>query len=129
MKKRRRHGGKYKTGTHVSPKGGTCEYRSSWELLYMKFLDEDPHVVSYKYEQVIVPYISNVNSGMIKRYYPDFLVEYDDGRSVLVEIKPTNKLTNRLVMKKLVAAEQWCKEHNATLDVVTEVELKGWGLL
>jgi hypothetical protein len=121
----RRRKRRYKTGTHSSSKsGGECAYRSSWELIYMRYLDANPDVVSYEYEKVIVPYISNIRSGRIRKYFPDFLVTYSDGKRILVEIKPSNRVHNRIVMKKLLAADQWCKEHDATLDVVTEVELK-----
>ena len=127
--KRRRRKKKYKTGVHNSTKAGLCKYRSGWELEYMKFLDSNVQVVSYSYEKVIVPYISNIRSGRIRRYFPDFLIEYSDGRKVLVEIKPSNRLNKPINVKKLLAAKQWCKEHDVTLEVITEVELRGLGLL
>jgi hypothetical protein len=125
-RKRRRH---YKTGVHISPKGGECKYRSGWELEYMQYLDASDLVTSYQYEQVIVAYISNVRSGKLRKYWPDFLVEYADGKKCLVEIKPKRKLDNAIVKKKLAAATQWCSEHGVTLEIVTEVELKALGLL
>jgi len=126
-KKKKRTGGHYHTGTHVSPKAGECIYRSGWELNYMHHLDADPTVTSYQYESVIIAYIANIRSTKLRKYIPDFLVEYVDGRKVLVEIKPKKRLDNVKVQKKLAAAEQWCLEHGATLEVVTEDTLRSIG--
>jgi hypothetical protein len=128
-KRRKKKESHYQTGTHVSPKGGECKYRSGWELQYMQYLDANPDIASYEYEKVVVGYISNVSSGRIRKYWPDFLIVYTDGRRVLVEIKPKKRLANRIVQKKHAAAEQWCQEHEATLEIVTEDELKVLGLL
>jgi hypothetical protein len=95
----------------------------------MKYLDEDPTVTSYEYEKVIIMYVSNVRTGSLKRYFPDFLIHYASGEDRLVEIKPSNKLAHAKVMKKTEAAKQWCSEHQCTLEVITEHELKGLGVL
>jgi len=125
-KKRKGH---YKTGLHVSPKAGDCNYRSGWEKSYCEHLDADPTVKTYAYEGIVVAYINNIRSGKLRKYFPDFLVEYTDGRKILVEIKPKKRVDQLQVQKKLRAAEQWCLDHGATLEVVTEVELKLLGLL
>lgn len=95
----------------------------------MQHLDADDKVKSYLYEGVIVGYVSNVRSGRIRKYWPDFLIEYTDGKKIMVEIKPKRKLEHVTVKKKLAAARQWCEEHGAVLEIVTEVELKALGLL
>lgn len=95
----------------------------------MLHLDANEMVTTYQYEQVIVMYVSNLRSGKLSRYLPDFLVEYIDGRKILVEIKPKKRLNQLKVRKKLEAAQQWCAEHDATFEVITEVELKALGLL
>lgn len=131
-KKRRRkkkRKSRYHTGVHVSPKAGECCYRSGWELAYCRHLDEDPNVVSYEYEGVVVGYVSNVKSGKIRKYFPDFLVTYANGSQKLIEIKPKNRLVQPKVMKKVAAAELWCADHGAEFQIVTEVELRELGLL
>ena len=95
----------------------------------MTWLDANPDVKGYTYECVIIEYVSNVKSGRKRKYFPDFLVEYTDGRKQLVEVKPKRKLGNRVVQKKLLAALDWCRAHGASLEVVTEIELKVLGLL
>lgn len=95
----------------------------------MQFLDADDNVKSYLYEGVVVGYVSNVRSGRVRKYWPDFLVEYTDGKKIMIEIKPKKRLDQTIVKKKLAAARQWCGEHGATLEIVTEVELKALCLL
>lgn len=131
MKRRRRKKkGHYHTGTHLSTKTGqACKYRSGWELAYLQHLDQDVMVASFEYEGLIIPYVSNVRSGKLRRYFPDFLVSYVDGTRRLVEIKPSKRLAQAAVAKKLRAAEAWCREHGVTLEVITEVELRAMGLL
>ena len=128
--KRRKRKKKYHTGIHVSPKTGQeCHYRSGWELAYLQHLDADPEVVGYRYEDVKIPYVSNVRTGKLRSYWPDFLVQRKDGQQILVEIKPKRKLDQDRVQKKLKAAALWCKAHGVTLMVLTEKELKLLGLL
>jgi hypothetical protein len=74
-------------------------------------------------------YIANIRSGKLRKYFPDFLVEYVNGDRILVEIKPKKRLEQAKVQKKLVAAQQWCQEHAATLKVITEIELRELGLM
>lgn len=128
MKKRKRRG-HYHTGTYLSTKTGlTCKYRSGWELSYMQYLDADVRVATWGYECVVIPYVSNQRSGKVRRYHPDFLVTYADGQ-VLVEIKPSKRVHQAKVAKKLVAAGDWARAHGVVLTVITEVELKALGLL
>jgi hypothetical protein len=112
-RKPRRKKGRYKTGIHKSPKClNEMKYRSGWELVVAIYLDEDDKVDSYAYEPIAIEYISNVRSGKVRRYYPDFLVNYKDGTRILVEVKRLNQLNNLIVQKKAKAAEEWCKKQN-----------------
>jgi len=95
----------------------------------MQWFDAEPTVTSYGYETVVIPYVSNARSGKQRKYYPDFLVEFTDGKRVLVEVKPSKRLPQARVQKKLAAARQWCSAHGVTLQVITELELRGMGLL
>lgn len=123
-KRKKRAKKHYHTGVHISSKTGQeCHFRSGWEKTYCEYLDVEPTVKSYSYESVVICYISNVSSGRHRKYFPDFLVEYVDGSKVLVEIKPSKRLNNRIVVKKLEAARVWCSEHGATLQIITEKEL------
>lgn len=131
MKRRRKkRKGHYHTGTHLSTKtGAECRYRSGWELAYLQHLDADPSVVTFLYEGVKVPYVSNVRTGKVRHYFPDFLVTRTDGSQQLVEIKPKRRVSQVKVQKKLKAGQAWAEAHGFTFVVLTEVELGVLGLL
>jgi hypothetical protein len=95
----------------------------------MVHLDENPDVVSWSYEKLIIEYISNKKTKKVRKYYPDFQVEYKDGTKVVIEIKPSRKLNHPMVIKKVRAAKEWCTTHEVTYKVLTEIELKDMGLL
>jgi len=95
----------------------------------MQYLDASEDVFAWSYESVAIPYLSNVKTGKMRKYYPDFQVHWNNKPDELVEIKPARRVKQVKVQKKLKAAEEWCREHSFTLVVITEVELKGLGLL
>lgn len=130
MKRRRKRKGHYHTGVHVSTKTGRDhKYRSGWELSYMQWLDSCVDVATWDYECLIVPYVSNVRTGKLRKYYPDFLVTHADGSQELVEIKPARRVHQAKVAKKLAAAADHCRARGMTFNIVTEVELRVLGLL
>ncbi len=89
----------------------------------MRWLDDNPDVVKYGYETVVIEYVSNMKSNRRRKYYPDFLVEYAAHKE-LIEIKPSKRLVQANVKKKLAAAKGWCDAAGITLKVLTEHELK-----
>jgi hypothetical protein len=130
-KRKRRKRSRYHRGSHQSPKltNGPAKYRSGWELAYMLWLDAEPTVVSYAYEALKIPYVSNVRTGKTRNYLPDLLVNYVDGTQRLVEIKQARKVMQANVQKKTKAAQIWCGAHGVTLHILTEHELKSLGVL
>jgi len=128
-KKRKKRKSRYKRGTHSSPIAGECKYRSGWEQKYMEYLDSDPNIVAWSYEKLAIEYVSNQRTKKIRKYYPDFQVEYKDGKKIIVEIKPSRKLGQATVVKKIRAAKEWCTAHDLTYKILTEIELKDMGLL
>src|SRR5579872_3830732 len=126
----RRRRGHYHRGEYTSTKTGlVCKHRSGWELVYMTYLDAELSVTTWGYESVVIPYVSNVRTGRLRNYHPDFVVTYVDGRRELVEIKPSKRVKQAAVQKKLKAAGSWCAINGVELKVVTEVELKALGLV
>jgi len=126
---RRRRKKRYHTGIHLSDKlTSKCVYRSGWEKTYACLLDNDPTVISYSYESIVIPYVSNKTTHKVRRYFPDFFITYVDGSRVLVEIKPRRKLVQKTVQKKLDAAKKWCECNDVTLRIITEIELKDYEL-
>jgi hypothetical protein len=66
-------------------------YRSSWECKVMSWLDNNPSIVNWGSEELIIPYKSPVD-GKVHRYFPDFVVKVQskDGklRTMILEVKP-----------------------------------------
>ena len=95
----------------------------------MVYLDENPEVEFWSYEKTVIEYVSNVRTKKIRKYYPDFLVKYKDGRTELIEVKPKRKLEQLTVKKKAEAAKSWCETNGLSYKILTEFELKELGLL
>jgi len=121
-----------------------CEYRSSWELRYMKYLDRQPNVLEWGSENVIIPYYNPVEKKT-RRYFVDFYakVRTKDGliKKYIIEIKPfsqcnppkkqkriSNKYRNAIRtyirnQAKWKAAKKWAERRGWEFLVITEKEL------
>ena len=113
----------------------TPTYRSSWELVFMQFCDNNPNILNWASEAVHINY-RNPLTGRNTIYVPDFLITYvyaDGGqRAEVIEVKPRKETTLEgaknirdqasaiLNMAKWEAARAWCRAHNLTFRVVTE---------
>ena len=98
----------YITGTYDAVKcKEPVKYRSSWELTVAQHLDDDPTVESFEYETIIIPYITSRTSMRIRKYIPDFIVKYSDGRTVIIEVKRQSALNQRTIMVKAEAARKF----------------------
>ena len=118
-------------------------YRSSWELKVMKWLDENPSVIWWASEELIIKYRSPIDQR-IHRYFPDFIVrlKQKNGKesTVVIEIKPhkqtikpvQKRKTNRFLQEaatyavnqeKWRAADLFCKEHGWQFKVLTEKDI------
>lgn len=88
-------------------------YRSSFEVLFKLYYGD-----SVQYESTRIPYTYGSNNHV---YIVDFT---DFKRKVLYEIKPKSNLHEDKVVAKVEAAQQWCKLHDYTYEVVTEDFIK-----
>lgn len=119
-----------KRGTHVSLKCiSPFNYRSSWELKYALYLDTNVDVVSYMYEPYAIDYVSNIKTGKIRRYLPDFEIIWKNGSKTLVEIKPVKKVNQIKNVKKAIAAKIFAATNGLDYVLITEVDLKNLELL
>ena len=119
-------------------------YRSLWELKFMKWCDNNPAVLEWGSEEVVIPYLSPVD-GRMHRYFVDFFVKIRDANGAikryLIEIKPKKftepprrpaKQTPRYIQEvssyvinqaKWERARAFCEERNWRFLVLTEKEL------
>lgn len=76
-------------------------------------LDASSSVIWYREQPLRIPYEL---SGVNQIYVPDFLVEFDDRRVVLVEIKPRHEQRLSINEAKFAAALELC-------------DANGWGFM
>lgn len=114
-------------------------FRSSWELSFMEHLDGHEKVKGWCCECVVVPYYFN---GKRRRYYPDFLIIWEDESKQVIEIKPyreTNpprqsKKKSRKTMlyeqltycknqAKWEAANEFCRKKGWEFKILTEKDI------
>lgn len=119
-------------------------YRSRWELIFMKWLDDNSQVIEWASEELIIPYRSPID-GRMHRYFPDFWVKKVNREGkvdcAVIEIKPfkqtiaptpQEKLTKRYLSEvktwgvnsaKWTEARKFCKAKNWEFVIITEKEL------
>ena len=123
--------------------GSKAVYRSGLELKFFRFCDDNPNVLEWGSENIIVPYISPLDNRA-HRYYVDNYIAIKEGLEVvkyLVEIKPskqtkppTTKYRKRqhliyeqkqyvINQAKWKAAKEFCKKKGFTFIILTEKEL------
>lgn len=117
---------------------GQPTYRSSWEMTFMQFCDNNPAVLQWASEAIHVNY-RNPFTGKNTIYVPDFLVIYVDKNGQrhgeVIEVKPTketslkeaksvrDKAAVALNMYKWEAARKFCAAQGLSFRVVTEQDI------
>jgi hypothetical protein len=108
-------------GTFPSPKKSPWNfelYQSDLERHMMERLERDPHISKWmKRHGITIPWIDGQKHQ--RRYVPDFLVEYEDGRKVILEVKDPSRTDSSDVQRKRKAAEIWCKQRGMEYVLMT----------
>ena len=83
------YSGRYRVKNTSKYKGDVQNviYRSLWEKHTFKWCDDNPKVKSWSSEEVVIPYLYEVDRRY-HRYYMDLKITMTDGKTILVEIKP-----------------------------------------
>ena len=93
-------------------------YQSDLERRMMDRLEADPVVKKWmKRHGISIPWIDSQRHQ--RRYVPDFIVEYDDGRKAIIEVKDPTRIDSDDVQRKRRAAEMWCKQRSMEYIVAT----------
>ena len=94
------------------------KYDSNLERKMMMRLEEDPIVAKWmKRHGITIPWIDSQKHQ--RRYVPDFLVQYTDGKIVIIEVKDPTKVDSDDVKRKRKAAEIWCKQRRMEYEIAT----------
>lgn len=106
----------------------------------MRRFDGDKNILEWSSEEIVIPYRSPVD-GKPHRYFVDFKVKTSTGQTILIEVKPANKLEKPVVPKKITkrfinevaewgvnqakfeAAKEYCADRAWTFLIFTEKEL------
>jgi hypothetical protein len=119
-------------------------YRSLWERNCMRYFDDNPNVLKWSSEEVIVPYKSPLD-GRYHRYFPDFLIRIKNKQgqleTIMIEVKPYKETKEPKPQKRLTknylyevktwsinkskweAAIEFCKDRKWKFMIITEKEL------
>ena len=133
------HKGKYSIRNPQKYSGkGEPTFRSSWELTFMNFCDNNPNIFAWASEPVKITYQNPLN-GKVTAYVPDFVVVYQDKagkkQAELIEIKPSAQSDPRLARARVEkaqviqnyakwdAATKWCNKRNMRFRVLTEGDI------
>lgn len=93
-------------------------YDSDLERRMMDRLERDTRVVKWtKKHGVTIPWIDGRKHR--RRYVPDFLVEYEDGKKTIIEVKDPSRMDSNDVQRKRKAAEIWCKQRDMEYVLAT----------
>lgn len=137
--------GKFKPKNPQKYKGdpNNIIYRSTWEIKVMNYLDQNPNVIWWGSEELVIPYISPVDKKK-HRYFPDFIAKMrkSDGTvmTYIIEVKPDKQtrpptqkrktksflqetITYEVNKAKWFAAEEFCKDHGWEFKILTEKHL------
>jgi hypothetical protein len=119
-------------------------YRSSWECKVMSWLDQNPAILSWASEELIIPYVSPVDNRK-HRYFPDFIVKMrtKDGtlKTMILEVKPKKQTIQPEIRKRITkqylnevttwgvnqakwkAATEYCADRGWVFQLITEDHL------
>jgi hypothetical protein len=79
---------------------------------------EDRDVVKWmKRHGITIPWIDSQKHQ--RRYLPDFLVEYQDGRKAVIEVKDPSRIDSDDVQRKRKSAEMLCKQRKMEYVLAT----------
>ena len=102
-----------RTGSFHSQKlGRAVQYESGLELAFLNQLELGDRIVGYQEQPISIDYVV---SGRPRKYVPDVVAVFDDGRALVVEIKPRLQMALMTNIRKWVALARWCGQHGAGL--------------
>ena len=141
------YSGRYRVKNTSKYKGDVQNviYRSWWEKHSFKWCDDNPKVKSWSSEEVVIPYLYEVDRRY-HRYFMDLKITMTDGKTILVEIKPHketqpptgSRRTRKFIteaatyvknMNKWEAANEYAKDRGWHFQIWTEKTLSSMGIL
>ena len=120
-------------------------YRSSWEKYCFQWCDKNPKIKKWSSEEVVIPYRWDIDKKM-HRYFVDLKITFEDGKTILVEIKPDKEtappkrpdkskryineaMTYVKNMNKWEAANEFARDRGWEFQIWTEETLYSMGIM
>jgi hypothetical protein len=140
--------GKYKIKNLSKYKGDPTKvtYRSLWERQAFRWCDDNPKIVWWNSEEVVIPYRC-ATDGRVHRYFVDLQIRFDNGKVYCIEIKPEvqtkppkkrkgqhqkkllkETMTYAKNVSKWESATKFCEDRNWHFQIWTEKTLKSLGI-
>ena len=140
------YSGRFKPKNYKKYKGDPTNvfYRSLWERRFMVYCDNNPNILEWGSEEIIIPYKSPLDKK-VHRYFPDFFIKYKNssGKIIreIIEVKPKRHLSppkepkrktkrylgevNTYIINqaKFKAAEEFRKDRKLGFRILTEEHL------
>lgn len=117
-------------------------FRSNWESIFMRYCDNNPKILKWGSECVVIPYYDPVKQTQ-RKYFMDFIIIGESGKTTLVEIKPykqtrppinSKKKTKKTFLyesttfatndAKWKAAKEFCDKRKWDFKIITEKVFK-----
>jgi hypothetical protein len=92
---------------------GPIIYRSSWERKFCIYCERNPEIKWWSSESLCIKYFNFLDNAY-HNYFPDFLVHLQNGKTIIVEVKPKAQLRKpekpKRITKKSTEAFKWAYE-------------------
>lgn len=90
-------------------------HHSGFELRFMEFLDQNENVKFWtKRHKIFIEYIYE---NKIKKYWPDFFIEFKNSTKTIVELKGF-KEDPEILQLKITAGEQYCIDRGFIYQII-----------
>lgn len=101
------------------------EYDLFWNLLNNKKIEKVwfTGMLTHGQTDFVINYIDPVSGG-VRSYYPDFLVQKEDGSFVIIEVKGDNIVDDETVQAKKRYAENMAVASGMTYEMIKGSEAK-----
>lgn len=104
---------------------GNIFFRSSWERIACEWCDLNPRVIAWASEELDIQYFMK-GVSYPRRYYPDLLIYFGRGQTMMIEIKPSGQKKNPNYENrcKWAAARAYCREQDWKFRIWDEETIK-----
>lgn len=106
--------------------------RSGLEMRFVQYCENQSSIIGWVSESLAIPYWNRLDNKQ-SNYYPDFIIQNQDGHQTIVEVKPYAQTKRPRPQDSLWLKQQWikncdkwkacmayAKEHDMKFVIVTE---------